>query len=95
MLYSTCTVGTTGVVIFIRSVGLSQGHAFGVILDFTGSIAGSFISFVMPAAIFLKLNSKEHKFYWPCVVMLVFGVFVMITVPIVSIVSAAYPAVSG
>ncbi len=83
---------TTGIVLLLRYGGLDQGSAFGVILDFTGSIAGSLTSFVIPAAIFLKHAEKSHSLYWPSVLMLIFGIFTMFTVPIVTVLNFTHEA---
>jgi hypothetical protein len=79
-----CIVCTT-LVLCLRFSGLSLGDAFGLILDFTGGVAGSMTSYVMPAAIYLKLMPKTAEYYYPAVLMLIFGLFVMIMVPTVSI----------
>lgn len=72
------------IVLALRGVGLTQGDAFGFILDFTGGIASSFCSFIMPAMIYLQLTPKaEARWFYPAILMLIFGVFVMFTVPIV------------
>lgn len=80
-------IGPTIVVLILRASGLTQGAAFGFILDFTGGIAASFTSFIMPSMIYLALtpNDSDRKWYWHAVSMLVFGVFIIITVPLVNI----------
>eukprot|EP00607_Mallomonas_marina_P005287 CAMPEP_0182435160 /NCGR_PEP_ID=MMETSP1167-20130531/74058_1 /TAXON_ID=2988 /ORGANISM="Mallomonas Sp, Strain CCMP3275" /LENGTH=376 /DNA_ID=CAMNT_0024625885 /DNA_START=348 /DNA_END=1478 /DNA_ORIENTATION=- len=80
---------TTGIVLLIRYIGLGQGKAFGVILDFTGGMAGAFTSFVMPALMFLRHAKRDHRLYWPSVLMAVFGVFTMISVPIITVLDVA------
>lgn len=90
-LTSSLLIGTTGLVLVLRFMGYSQGYAFGLILDFTGSIAGSFTSFVMPAAIFIKLSPNTDPLFYPGICMLIFGLFVMITVPVLSILSVFAP----
>eukprot|EP00607_Mallomonas_marina_P006944 CAMPEP_0182429474 /NCGR_PEP_ID=MMETSP1167-20130531/29469_1 /TAXON_ID=2988 /ORGANISM="Mallomonas Sp, Strain CCMP3275" /LENGTH=378 /DNA_ID=CAMNT_0024613205 /DNA_START=270 /DNA_END=1406 /DNA_ORIENTATION=- len=79
---------TTTIVLLMRHGGLDQGAAFGVILDFTGGIAGAFTTFVMPPAMFFKHATRDHPLYWPTVVMLVVGIFVMVTVPVISVLDA-------
>ena len=70
----------------MRASGFTQGAAFGFILDFTGGIAASMTSFVLPAGIYLKLTpSADAKYYWENVAMLLFGCFVLVTVPIMNI----------
>ena len=73
--------------LIIRYAGVSLGDAFGVILDFTGGVAGSVTSFVLPAAIYLKVMPTTAYFCNFAKIMVVFGVFVMFMVPIVAIAS--------
>ena len=76
----------TILVLILRASGLTQGAAFGFILDFTGGIAASMTSFVLPAAIYLKLTPfTEAKHYWETAAMLGFGCFVLITVPTMNV----------
>jgi amino acid permease len=75
----------TAVVLLLNLVGVSNGNAFGLILDFSGGLAGSVTSFIMPAAFYLKLQPRTAYLYWPCAVMLVLGTVVAIMVPILSI----------
>ena len=79
--------GTVTIVLVIRYLGLDQSDEFGVILDFTGGIASSFICFVMPAAIYLRLTSMDQIYYWPSASMFLFGIFVLITVPTLTIIN--------
>jgi hypothetical protein len=84
--YPISYIVPTVLVLILRSVGLAQGTAFGFILDFTGGIAASVTSFVMPALIYLKLIPQANaKWYWHAVAMLLFGIFILFTVPIVNI----------
>ena len=73
--------------LLVKLGGLESGSAFGVILDFTGGIASSLICFVLPAAIFIKLTPKTHPLFFPCVAMSIFGLFVVVTVPVITIIS--------
>jgi len=69
-------------------MGLSEGDAFGYILDITGGVCGSLLGFVLPGAIYLKLNSKAKdevppsNYSWLAKGLLAWGIFVMIMVPI-------------
>jgi len=79
-------VVTTTVVLLLRDYSLEQGAAFGLILDFTGGIAGSGISYIMPAILYLTLTPKNQAvYYYPCIGMLFFGCFAAVTVPVVSL----------
>ncbi len=72
-------------VLIFRFVGFTNGEAFGLILDFTGAIAGSLTSFVIPALLYLKLNSKSAPYYNQAILLFIFGGLVMILCPILSI----------
>lgn len=76
-------------VLILRALGLTQGAAFGFILDFTGGFAASMTSFVIPAAIYLKLTSRPgSKYYWETCAMLRFGCFIVPTMSILIITGA-------
>jgi hypothetical protein len=76
-------------VLLLFAAGLSSGNAFGLILDFSGGLAGSITSFVMPGAFYLKLMPRSAPLYWPCAVMLVLGVAIAIVVPVTSVIQYA------
>lgn len=76
---------TTIIVLLLRYIGFSTGAAFGMILDFTGGVAGSITSFVLPALLYLKLMPRTASLFWPAAAMLLFGIFVAITVPVASV----------
>jgi hypothetical protein len=76
-------------VLLLFAAGLSSGNAFGLILDFSGGLAGSITSFVMPAAFYCKLMPREAPLYWPCAVMFVVGVVIAIVVPVTSVMQYA------
>jgi hypothetical protein len=46
----------TMVVLIIRDAGLTKGETFSAVLDFTGAISGSMLSFVFPALMFLRVK---------------------------------------
>jgi uncharacterized membrane protein len=73
------------IILLLRSAGFSQGNAFSLVLDFTGAITGSIISFILPGAFYLKLYQRSDEFFYSCAVMFVFGIAIMITVPILSV----------
>lgn len=75
------------IILSLRSVGLSQGNAFSLVLDFTGAITGSMISFILPGAFYLKLYQRNDEFFKSCAVMFVLGIIIMIAVPILSVLS--------
>ena len=74
---------------------MSQGDLFGYIVDIMGGITTSATSFVLPGLIYLGATSDEgpmfagdgggrprHVYRRACKVLVVFGVLVMIVVPI-------------
>lgn len=74
------------VVLSFKASGISQGVAFGVILDITGGIGGSLISFILPGLFYIKLKEKNAPLYKHCVSMIILGVFVLFFVPTMSII---------
>jgi amino acid permease len=90
---TTCIIGTcTMIVMLLRAAGLTKGEAFSAILDITGSLAGSALSFSFPALLFLRTVHPT----WPyegfmqngtrkATALLCFGICVMIIVPIVTL----------
>ena len=78
----------TLVILLLRSAGLSQGNAFGVVLDFTGGVAGSCTCFILPALCYLKLMSRNDTYYYASIVMLIFGIIIAIDVPVLSVLYA-------
>jgi len=52
-------VATTAFVLMMLSLGLASGPAFALILNVTGGIGGSLATFILPAAIYLKLMPKS------------------------------------
>jgi hypothetical protein len=79
-------VAPVAMVFLLKGLGLSNGAAFGVILDFTGGLAASMTSFVLPGAFYVKLMSKDAPLYSQCLFMLIFGIAVVFVVPIATIV---------
>jgi len=69
---------------------LSSGKVFSLILNVSGGFVGSLISFVYPAALYIKLtNPKDGIFFYPCVFLIVVGLFLSIVIPIFAILSTA------
>jgi hypothetical protein len=75
----------TAIAIALRMTGMSQGGSFGLVLNFTGGVTFSMISFVLPAAFYLKLMPKDAPLYKLCWVMLFAGLSVMVIVPVTSL----------
>lgn len=84
-VFVNCDVGTTIFSLILRYVGFSKGQAFGLILTLTGGIAGSCTSFIIPGIIYIKMMPSTAPLFYPCVVMMIFGVAVLLIVPTVSI----------
>jgi len=75
--------------LLLHATGLSNGEAFGVILDFTGGVVFSVVSFILPAALYLLDDSGtgDQQYKVPSYFMLAFGCFTFVAVPVASIMS--------
>ena len=80
------------VVLLLYYFGLSNGAAFSLILDFTGAIALSSTSFIIPSLLFLvggRPNSAKYSLTnLLAVAMLLFGLAVSITVPVFTVLNS-------
>jgi amino acid permease len=74
-------------VLSFKATGINEGAAFGIILDITGGIGGSLISFIMPGLFYIKLKEKDAPLYKHCISMIILGIFVMLFVPIMSVIT--------
>ena len=82
--------GCMGCVLVLTAAGFTNGNLFGVILDFTGGIAMSIVCFIIPAVIYLTAYYPDplHAIWWyHCILMLCFGLFATIAVPVASALS--------
>ena len=70
------------IVLMLAYYDVSHGKSFDRLLNFTGSIAGGFLSFVYPAMIYMKIKGKTAGRYTEAQVLAAFGIFVMIVVPV-------------
>lgn len=70
------------VILILYSVGFTQGNAFALVIDFSGGVAGSLTSFIIPAALYLKLMKRQEELFYPCILMMIFGLFAVIYIPI-------------
>lgn len=70
------------VVLMLAYGGVSNASSFDKILNFTGSIAGGFISFVLPAALYLKVKGQNADNSLKAQLLFAFGASIMIIVPI-------------
>ena len=68
------------VVVVLLATGYSSGEAFSLILDFSGGIAGGFISFVMPGIIYLRLMPPDSQYYTAAKCITAFGVCITASV---------------
>lgn len=82
----------TGIIFLLDASGMGAGDIFSAILNFTGGLGGSVISFVFPAALFLRLHlggGIEPKMrsldQMGAVFMFAVGVVVAIYVPILTV----------
>mmetsp|Transcript_28078 Transcript_28078/g.36793 ORF Transcript_28078/g.36793 Transcript_28078/m.36793 type:complete len:514 (-) Transcript_28078:164-1705(-) len=90
-IVTTCLLGfTVCIVILFFYAGLSEGDAFGHILDITGGVGNSILGFVLPGAIYMKLTpDKDHKRYRQAKYLMIWGIIVMIMVTVATIIEAA------
>ena len=78
----------TAVVLVLQSTGLSSGEAFSLVLDLTGGLAGSTTSFIIPAAVFMKIVPDDGSWrHFEAKVVFGLGFVIMFTVCIFSILS--------
>lgn len=78
--------GTTAVVLMLLSFGLASGQAFALILNITGGLGGSLATFMLPAAIYLKLMPvKGSKLRYPAMALFLLGFAVLVAVLTVEI----------
>ena len=79
---------TTAGVLGIYSAGLSSGAAFNISLNFTGGLASSMTTFVLPAAFYLKLQPKpytEPVYFWSVLITGLIGLFIAVLTPVFSV----------
>jgi hypothetical protein len=80
---------STIVVLLLHELGVSGGEGFGLILSITGGVGGSLSSFIIPAALYVKLSPKTDRLYYPACVLFVLGWLILLGVVIETIVSSA------
>ena len=88
-IHDLCVVGT--VLGIMSTSATSQGKAFSVVLNLTGGIAGSMLSFIIPAIVYLKVvpyTKSAGYLYVPAYLCAVFGVVILVCV----VVGSAYVA---
>ena len=61
--------------------GFTSGAAFSLVLNVTGGVAGSLVSFVLPGAFYVYKMPCSAPYYLPCVVMLLGGAVLVVLVP--------------
>lgn len=69
---------TTSLICLLNAIGLASGDAFSLILDITGGISGSIISFIIPTLVYLKICDRKDNFYYPAMITLILGFLVII-----------------
>jgi hypothetical protein len=79
----------TAVVVGLLAAGVGSGTAFNVILDITGGIGGSLATFMLPAAIFLKVAEKSFWLYNVAIGVFIVGFIFMIIVLVETCISLA------
>eukprot|EP00611_Tribonema_gayanum_P019399 TRINITY_DN3353_c0_g1_i4.p1 TRINITY_DN3353_c0_g1~~TRINITY_DN3353_c0_g1_i4.p1 ORF type:complete len:256 (-),score=48.88 TRINITY_DN3353_c0_g1_i4:329-1096(-) len=68
----------------LSATGVASGEAFGIILNLSGGIIGSIVSFILPALMY-KRALPEGRWAWVCRPLVAFGVIIAIMVPVSSI----------
>jgi len=59
----TLLIMLTAVVVGLLAAGIESGEGFGIILNITGGIGGSLATFMIPAAIYMKVAKKTYWLY--------------------------------
>jgi hypothetical protein len=80
------------IIFVLDGLGLGAGDIFSVILNFTGGLGGSVISFVLPAALFLRQRYRGSGGVFellPCAFMLFVGIAIALYVPIITVMNSA------
>jgi uncharacterized membrane protein len=75
----------TGIVLLLSASGLSSGNAFALILNITGGIGGSLSTFILPAAIFLKVMPRGSQMYNVAYAVFLFGIVIAVLVTVFTI----------
>lgn len=90
-VHSALTLGLlsviTGIVLALLAAGIASGVALSVILNLTGGIAGSLSTFILPAAIYLKLMRREvSPMYNVAFALLLLGAFIAVNVVVFTLI---------
>ena len=64
---------TLAIVLSLLATGMASGEVFSLILNLTGGVAGAVSSFILPAAIYLKVMPTGSQYYTIAKVLLLFG----------------------
>lgn len=82
-----------GTVMGIIASGSTNGIAFSLVLNITGGVAASFVSFVLPGALYLKLVPREkQKYRWASIANIAFGLAITCIVVATLIATPYVPA---
>ena len=72
--------GIVAVVLLLVSRGFTSGAVFSIILGFTGGVAGTMLSFILPAMFYLAKMPPAAPLHWVMRVMLVGGLVVLVVI---------------
>lgn len=61
--------------------GFTSGAAFSLVLNISGGLAGSLVSFVLPGALYVAKMPCSAPYYLPCLVMLLGGAVLVVLIP--------------
>ena len=71
---------TLGTVLSLLATGMASGEVFSLILNLTGGVAGTISSFVLPAAIYLKVMPTDSQYYTHAKALLAWGLILPVLV---------------
>ena len=81
------TAFITGLVVAMNVLGLSSGAAFGLTLNISGGIGGSLNNFILPGLMYRRAMPASAHLHTAAAIEIVFGVAIMCTVCIATLVS--------
>lgn len=79
--------GFTFIIFLMYDWGIGTGDVFSTILNFTGGLGGSVVSFVLPSALWIRQRYQSWHWYQilPCAIMFGIGILISIYVPVLTV----------
>ena len=86
-----------GTVLGAISSGQTTGFIFSAVLNITGGIGGSTLSFILPGLLYIKVfdNQADRSFHYTAYFVIIFGFIAMCTVILVIVLEPVVPAFSS